>query len=155
MVNWFLMRKENFKKADKRNALISVNDLFWSTFVQLVLSMCWKINSVIIFFTSYYLYVADERRLNIMAELAFCMITHSKLLWVITCRNSQLMERTYLKWILLKSFILFLLNSFIKFNIYLMKTDGEKYNNVVVDFFYKLYALFFTWSYIGILIVWW
>lgn len=106
------------------------------------------------FFTSYYLHVADERRLNIMAELAFCMITHPKLLWVITCRNSQLMERTYLKWILLKSFILFLLNSFIKFNIYLMKTDGEKYNNVVVDFFYKLYALFFTWSYIGILIVW-
>lgn len=34
LVNWFLMRKENFKKADKRNALISVNDLFWSTFVQ-------------------------------------------------------------------------------------------------------------------------
>lgn len=34
LVNWYLMRKENFKKADKRNALISVNDLFWSTFVQ-------------------------------------------------------------------------------------------------------------------------
>lgn len=34
-----------------------------------------------------------------------------------------------------------------------MKTDGEKYNNVVVDFFYKLYAFFFTLSYRGILIV--
>lgn len=28
LVNWFLMKKENFKKADKRNVLISVNDFF-------------------------------------------------------------------------------------------------------------------------------
>lgn len=28
LVNWFLMKKENLKKADKRNVLISVNDFF-------------------------------------------------------------------------------------------------------------------------------